>query len=228
MPYDAGSLAQLFGINFAPSFHFNAPNLANVRSGTELNPIAQATGVRMPYLGNFVGSGAGASGAGIGGILGGILGGLQSVFHFPTGPTQAGVGGVPATVGGIGDVSTIPAPGGVAKPPAGLSTGGKVAVGVGTGLAGAIGAMKAPALLGLGGMGGAVAGTRGFHMSKARKGHPSHLVRNRRMRVTNVKALRRGLRRLHGFEKICRRVLHFTHPRGARGRAVFRRARRRK
>jgi hypothetical protein len=67
---------------------------------------------------------------------------------------------------------------------------------------------------------------RGFHMSKARRGHPSHLVRNRRMRVTNPRALRRAIRRATGFARLARRVLHFTSPRAPRGRAIFRHKRR--
>jgi hypothetical protein len=47
---------------------------------------------------------------------------------------------------------------------------------------------------------------KGHHLSKKH----GHCVRNRRMRVTNVKALRRALRRAHGFEKIARRVCRIT------------------
>src|SRR5713101_2055683 len=52
--------------------------------------------------------------------------------------------------------------------------------------------------------------------------------RHRRMNVTNVRALRRSIRRAHGFAKLAKRVLHFTSPRAPRGRALFkRRARKR-
>jgi hypothetical protein len=69
-------------------------------------------------------------------------------------------------------------------------------------------------------------GPRGFHMSKPHRRYqvyptPPHLVRNRRMRVTNVKALRRAIRRASGFSRIARRVLHFTSPRPPRGRPYF-------
>lgn len=59
---------------------------------------------------------------------------------------------------------------------------------------------------------------RGFHISKK----TGNLVRNRRMRVTNPKALRRAIRRATGFARLARRVLHFTSPRAPRGRAIFR------
>lgn len=51
--------------------------------------------------------------------------------------------------------------------------------------------------------------------------------RYRRINVCNIKALRRSLRRIHGFAKIARRVYHVSHPRpGTRTR--FRFARRKK
>lgn len=58
---------------------------------------------------------------------------------------------------------------------------------------------------------------RGFHISK----HTGQMVRNRRMRVTNPRALRRAIRRANGFARLAKRVLHFTSPRAPRGRAVF-------
>lgn len=65
---------------------------------------------------------------------------------------------------------------------------------------------------------------RGFHTSK----RTGQLVRNRRMRVTNPKALRRAIRRATGFARLARRVLHFTSPRAPRGRAIFKAKRRKK
>lgn len=81
----------------------------------------------------------------------------------------------------------------------------------------------------VGAIGGAVAGApgvpmRGFHIS-ARTGE---LVRNRRMRVTNPRALRRAIRRATGFARLARRVLSFTSPRAPRGRAIFKRKRARR
>jgi hypothetical protein len=60
-------------------------------------------------------------------------------------------------------------------------------------------------------------GQRGFHVSKK----TGRVVRNRRMHVTNPKALRRAIRRAQGFAKLARRVLRFTSPRAPRGRPVF-------
>ncbi len=72
---------------------------------------------------------------------------------------------------------------------------------------------------------GGMAGARGFHLDK--RTH-SRLVRNRRMRVTNPKALRRAIRRAKGFERMARKVMHFVSPRKTKGRAIFRARRTRK
>lgn len=50
--------------------------------------------------------------------------------------------------------------------------------------------------------------------------------RRRRMRPTNVKALRRAIRRVDSFGRIAKKVISFTHPRAARGHMVFRRRKR--
>jgi hypothetical protein len=71
---------------------------------------------------------------------------------------------------------------------------------------------------------GMAGGMRGFHISK----RTGAMVRNRRMRVTNVRALRRAIRRCTGFAHLAKRVLRFTSPRPPRGRAVFRHRRRAK
>lgn len=65
---------------------------------------------------------------------------------------------------------------------------------------------------------------RGFHISK----RTGAMVKNRRMRVTNPRALRRAIRRSVGFARLARRVLHFTSPRAPRGRAIFKFKRRKK
>jgi len=72
--------------------------------------------------------------------------------------------------------------------------------------------------------GAAAAGGLAIH----RMGSPAAAgmsMANRRMRVTNPRALRRAIRRATGFAKLARRVLHFTSPRPPRGRAIFRRKR---
>jgi hypothetical protein len=65
--------------------------------------------------------------------------------------------------------------------------------------------------------------SRGYHVSRK----TGKVVKNRHMRVTNVKALRRSLRRIHGFSRIARKVIHIAHPpKGTRVRFKFRRKKR--
>lgn len=72
----------------------------------------------------------------------------------------------------------------------------------------------------------AAAGTRGYHPIK--KGpHAGLWTRNRRMRSTNPRALRRALRRAKSFEHLARRVIRLTSPR-SHGRATFKFRRRKK
>jgi len=47
----------------------------------------------------------------------------------------------------------------------------------------------------------------GYHPEKSGKGY---CVRNRRMNIANPRALRRGMRRVQGFEKLARRTISFT------------------
>lgn len=68
-----------------------------------------------------------------------------------------------------------------------------------------------------GGMVPGMGAARGYHISR----RTGQMVRNRRMRVTNPRALRRAIRRANGFARLAKRVLHFTSPRAPRGRAVF-------
>jgi len=58
----------------------------------------------------------------------------------------------------------------------------------------------------------AVAGRRGTPVRAMGSG-PQAGFRRRRMRVTNVRALGRALRRVEGFERVARRVLRITAPR---------------
>ncbi len=90
------------------------------------------------------------------------------------------------------------------------------------GVIGAVGGGAGEAIMGGGGV-----PPKGYHLCK----HPGKckhaIVRNRHMRVTNPRALRRSLRRVGGFARLARRVMHFTHPR-AKGRLAFRFPKRRK
>jgi len=48
---------------------------------------------------------------------------------------------------------------------------------------------------------------RGYHFAKDGSGK---IVRNRRMNITNPRALRRAMRRVQGFEKLAKRTISFT------------------
>src|SRR6266852_1031164 len=114
-----------------------------------------------------------------------------------------GVGGVASSViraiptpvrSAVGKITT-----GIIKHP-GLSAAGGAAIAVGAG-----------GMLGRSGMLGRPAGK---HPS-ARHLHALAMGLRRakpRMNVTNVHALRRALRRTHGFAKLAMRVIHLTHP----------------
>ena len=49
---------------------------------------------------------------------------------------------------------------------------------------------------------------RGFHVSRK----TGRMVRNRRMNVCNPRALRRSLRRAHGFARLAMKTIHLIHP----------------
>lgn len=116
-------------------------------------------------------------------IVGGVIGG-----YF----------GAPVAAGK--EVVTTPAapsvPGGAAMP--------------GGGLIPAAGALIGAGIAGY--QGAAVAGgvcPAGYHPRKDRR-LPFKCVRNRRMNIANPRALRRGMRRVKGFEKLARRTISFT------------------
>lgn len=191
-------------------------------------PGTNITGAAMGYYNNgFVGAGGNQTGISLGSVLGGIATGLENIFHFPTG-------------GSVG--TSLPAPVPTIEPPAtnqhpiltgagGASGKGSVAgkVAAGTAVVGGVAGLVAPHLVGLGGGGRAryaPAGTKGYHMIK-RGPHAGMWTRNRHRNVANIRALRRSISRLHGFERICRKVVHFVKPH-TKGRPVFRRRRRSK
>ena len=69
------------------------------------------------------------------------------------------------------------------------------------------------------GAAGAVAGAgmamRGSKAAAGMGAHGAHLVggrRHRRMNVCNPKALRRAVRRTHGFAKLAMKTIHLVHP----------------
>lgn len=61
---------------------------------------------------------------------------------------------------------------------------------------------------------------RGYHLCKSMRPGVKHphpcktgpFVRNRRMNVCNPRALRRAIRRTHGFAKLAMKAIHITHP----------------
>ncbi len=80
----------------------------------------------------------------------------------------------------------------------------------GGGLLPAAGALLGGALAGW--QGAPVAGgvcPVGYHPRKDRK-LPFKCVRNRRMNIANPRALRRGMRRVQGFDKLARKTISFT------------------
>lgn len=80
------------------------------------------------------------------------------------------------------------------------------------GAAGALGAAGMGAVEHM--MGSGAACQKGFHPCKSKHGcRHGACVRNRHMRVTNPRALRRALRRAYGFEKLAMRTIHLLHPR---------------
>ncbi len=114
---------------------------------------------------------------------------------------------LPAAVGAAGAVVVAPP----AAPPAAPPVPGAAAFpGAGYGIPAAAGAM----------IGGAVAGFRGqavdgglcaagYHPRKDKR-LPFKCVRNRRMNIANPRALRRGIRRVKGFDKLARKSLRIV------------------
>lgn len=162
----------------------------------------------------------------------GFLSGLGKVFGT-IGSFLPGVGGIISKgVSALGRMGKSPAVQTIEK---GISRHPVLTAAGGAATSGVAGALTERAISRMGG-GGALATRgatmRGFHMSKPYKCHgtiiPSHPVRNRRMRPTNPRALRRAIRRAKGFERLARKVMHFVSPRKTRGRAVFRVRRRTK
>jgi len=94
--------------------------------------------------------------------------------------------------------------GAIVKHPVLSAAGGAAAIGA-AGLMGGR-AMTSAAAMAMPGGGPAL---QGFHWSR----RSGKMVRNRHMRVTNPKALRRALRRAHGFAKLAMKTIHLVHPR---------------
>jgi hypothetical protein len=143
------------------------------------------------YLGDFY---AGARGdPGIGSFFKG-LGSLAAGFIPGVGPLASKA------------VSAIPTGGRAA-------TAGRAIISAGRGAI-----MRHPVLsaAGAAGIGGAVVGAEGRHIlgghRKCKHVNPRTGKCRRRMNVTNPRALRKAIRRTHGFAKLAMRTIHLVHP----------------
>lgn len=149
--------------------------------------------------------GAVAVGAATGGLPGAIIGGVTAA---------AGSSG-----GGVRSAAVLPSTGMAVRLPTVMPTGVR---GFAAGPGGGMPAFSPFPLSTSAGQPSALttlmtACPRGFHQGKHKTLlHPfGGCVKNRRMNVANVRALRRSIRRLSGFEKLARRVLRITSPRKA-------------
>ncbi len=136
----------------------------------------------------------------------GYYAGDPGFFSIIKSLASSAVSGIPV-VGGVasGIISKLPsgirrAGGAIMKHPGLTAAAGAGALAIGSaGVAGRSGMLGRPA---------------GKHPS-ARHLHALAMGLKRarpRMNVTNVRALRRSLRRAHGFAKLAMRVIHITHP----------------
>ncbi len=121
------------------------------------------------------------------GFIPGIGGGVSRAI------TKIGGG---SRIGGLARRGMEIGAGAIVKHPVLSAAGGAAAVAAGAGAFGHHAGVRAGV------------GMHGFHISRK----SGKLVRNRHMRVTNPKALRRALRRAHGFAKLAMRTIHLVHP----------------
>ncbi len=130
---------------------------------------------------------------GIGSFLGGLV--KKAVSFIP------GIG--PIASGAIDVFAKKPT--GIAKVAA---TGGAI-IKAGKGII-----MKHPVITAAGaaGIGGVLAGAGGSAILHHRGAAAAGGRRRRRMNVCNPKALRRSIRRTHGFAKLAMRTIHLVHP----------------
>jgi len=136
-----------------------------------------------------------------GGIIGGIIGGIPSAMEAlaaPPGAPQPTRFVPPGQVAG-----QVTFPGGTSVG-LGFQAQGRLPpyTAAGAGVLPRGGARTAPRVAPMGGM-----CPTGYHFVKSGEGY---CVRNRRMNIANPRALRRGMRRVQGFEKLARRTITFT------------------
>lgn len=219
---------------YIPTFNLSShyplgSNPSQFRTGTEMMPISNYQGIYRIHSSAAINAGGPTVGYYNSGFLSGLGGVLKNV-----GPYIAAAGSIAAEVlpaiyhTGTSGAAQAPAAGPTAAPTMSKPTSlvGKIAQAAAHPITATIQDIT---------MGGAPStvrgrygtpGEKGFHMIK-RGPHAGMWVRNRHRNVANIHALRRSLSRIHGFEKICRKVVHFVHPKRAVGHAVFKKARRR-
>ncbi len=149
------------------------------------------------YMGDYY-----AGSRGDPGFFGSLLGKVASLASsfVPGGSiVKAGIGAATAGImkRGAGKVM-----GGIAKHPVLTAAGAAGAIGLG---AGAVGSHM---------LAGAGACPAGHHISRSKHSKRfGQCVRNRHMNVCNPRALRRSIRRAHGFAKFAMKCIHLTMPR---------------
>jgi hypothetical protein len=131
------------------------------------------------------------------GLVGAVTGiNIPSKAKVPTAsmtPSSLGQQGFPARMGAA-----------IAKHPV-MAAAGTAALGA-LGVGGTALAMRHPAVAAATAAAGGV--PKGYHISRK----TGAVVRNRHMHVTNPRALRRALRRAHGFAKLAMKTIHLVHP----------------
>jgi hypothetical protein len=223
MPYDRLMMdpgVAFGGIDPSTGLQFQNAGEADVDirfGGLGARSQAQASGGAPDmgyYSGGFLPAGAGQTASLSQVLLGGLTTGINTIL-----PRIFGGGG--------GGLTRQPPPGSASRPPSDV-TGAPVSIKGPAEVMGA-GAAAGGLIEMLGGHGGharyAPAGTKGYHMIR-RGPHAGQWTRNRHRNVANIRALRRAMSRLHGFERVCRKVVHFVSPH-KRGRPVFRKRRKR-
>jgi hypothetical protein len=165
----------------------------------DVNRLRSRTVAAMPYYSNgFLEAGSAQTGSGLSDVLN------RGLNIFETILPRLGSGGhnVP---------TTQPPPGTATRPPAEHMPGGPMG---GPGRTGRRARVLIPAA-------GAAVAAAGYHIIK--KGiHAGQMTKNRHRNVGNIRALRRAISRLHGFERVTRKVIHFVKPH-TRGKMVFKR-----
>jgi hypothetical protein len=141
-------------------------------------------------------------------------------FSFLGGLAKKAVGFIPgvgpAISGGIGAITAVAKRGApvIAKGREVIMAHPVLSAAGAAGVVGAAGVMAGRGSRAGAGMSGVMPGGAigGCHRGPCRRINPRTGKCIRRMNVTNVKALRRSLRRTHGFAKLAMKTIHLVHP----------------